>query len=102
MTDQPTSTDITDAGGITVKPSVINKQYIEGLFFLHEDDKQDVLSLLPLAGGRKVKAQMQDASGRIYNLLETPEFESTKLNAGNLWQLRIKYMYNVKRHYEYA
>jgi hypothetical protein len=102
MTDQPSSSEVTTARGVNINPSVINKQYIEALFFLHEDDKQDVLSLLPLAGGRKIKAQMRDAGGQIYNLLETPVFESTKLNAGNLWQLRVKYMYNVVKHYEYA
>ena len=97
----PTSTDVNTATGVNVKPSVVNKQYIEALFFLHEDDKQDVLSLLPLAGGRKVKAQIR-VNDNLYNLMETPEFESTKLNAGNLWQLRIKFMYNIVKHYEYA
>jgi hypothetical protein len=101
FTLQPTSTDVNTATGVNIKSSVVNKQYIEGLFFLHEDDKQDLLSLLPLAGGRKVKAQMR-VNDNIYNLLETPEFESTKLNAGNLWQLRIKFMYNIVKHYEYA
>ena len=101
FTEQPTATNVTAATGENVNTSVINKQYIEGLFFLREQQKQDVLSVLPLAGDQKIKAHMR-VDGNTYNLIETPEFESTKLNAGNLWQLKIKFMYNIIKHYEYA
>lgn len=101
LTDQPITEPITTADGRLVRPAVINKQYIEGLFFLKEKDKQDVLSLLPLAGQRKVKTQIR-VDDQVFNLIETPEFESTKLNASDLWQLKIKFVYKIVNHYEYA
>jgi hypothetical protein len=101
FTDQPTTSNVTAATGENVNTAVIGKQYIEGIFFLREQQKQDVLSVLPLAGDQKIKAYMR-VDGNVYNLLETPEFESTKLNAGNLWQVKIKFMYNIVKHYEYV
>ncbi len=99
-TEQPETTPITAAGGALVHTAVTTKQYIEGLFYVLDEEMEQVLSLLSFAGGRKVKAQMR-VKGQIYNLIETPSWELAEVGS-ELWQLRVKFMYNIVKHFEYA
>ena len=100
-TDEPQADSVTTAEGIDLRTAVINKQFIEAIFFVDNDTKQNVLSILPFAGGHKVRATLS-IDMENFQLMETPTYEVQKLSAGDLWQIKIKFAYNIRKHFEYA
>ena len=98
-TDAPEG-DTFENKGLNVRPYTVLKQYIDCVFYLNTEDKQKILEPLSLVGNNKTLGYIISYSKQ-YTLFETPQWEVTDVNGADIWQLKVKAVYNTVNHYEY-